>query len=270
MSEYAIGLKIGATALVLRLLEEGGLDGIPRLSSPVKDIKRISRDLNSPLATEGRKRRYTALDIQSIYLEKAQRFLASQKASREEKRILKIWGDTLLGLRKVVLSSKTGEIKEDPEGLRRRIDWLLKHWLLNRYREKYGLDWHDARLKSLDLKYHDLDPETGLFDRCQLLDLVDRMLEDTEICRAHIDPPRGTRAWTRGMIIRNTMDKNVEVHVKDWERIYIKARRSPGRIHSFDRHRRMANALGIKLEDPLEAENPSVLKEVKQFVEQWG
>lgn len=271
MSEYAIGLKIGTTGLVLRLLEEGALDGIPRVSSPVQDLKRISRSFNSTLMIEGRKQRYTALDIQSIYLAKAQRFFTSHKPNQEEEDILRLWANTLVGLKKLKLSSKDVELEEDPEDLKRKIDWILKLWLLNRFKKKHRLDWHDPRLKLLDLRYHDLDPDTSLFERCQVLDLVDRMLEEEKVCRAQIDPPTGTRAWTRGMIIRNTMNKNVEVHIEDWEKIDIRARGKHTRCkHPFDRHRQMVNALGIKLEDPFQAENLSVLKKVERFVESWG
>ena len=270
MSEYAIGLKIGTTGLVLRLLEAGALNGIPGLSSPVQALKSISRSFNGPLRVEERKQRYTALEIQSMYLEKVQRFFSAHQASGEEDEILQLWASTLEKLKKLKLSSKTWELEEDPKDLKRRIDWILKLWILNRFIKKNGIDWGDMRLKSLDLKYHDLDPETGLFERCQALDLVDRMLDEEEIRRAQSAPPRGTRAWTRGMIIRNTMDKNVEVRIEDWEKINIRGQRHPGNIHFFDRHRRMVNALGIKLEDPFEADNLSVLKKVEHFVEIWS
>jgi proteasome accessory factor A len=269
MSEYAIGLKLGTTGLVLRLLEEGALDGIPSLSLPVQDLRRVSRSFKAALRMEGRRSKYTALDIQSLYLEKVHRYFSSRKASREEQEILKLWEQTLAGLEKLKVSA-TWDLEEDPEDLKRKIDWVLKLWLLSRFRKKDALDWNDLQLKSLDFRYHDLDPEVGLFERCQALGLVDRMVDEEEISRARIEPPRDTRARTRAMIIRKTADRNVSVQIENWEKITIFAnRRVPEVVTVVNRTRRIVNALGVKLEDPFEARNVSVLKAVNRFLEIW-
>jgi len=272
MSEYALGLKIGTTGIVLRLLEEGVLNDVPKLDSPVEALKRISWSFDSLVRMEDRKGRYTALDVQYSYLERAERFFSSHKPSKEEGEILQLWSNTLRGLEKLKLSRTTGILEEDPEDLRRKIDWILKLWLLDRFREKNGLDWHDLALKYLDLRYHDLDPETGLFARCQELDLADRMVDEEEIHRAQIDPPEDTRAWTRSMIIRSTMNRNLEVHIKNWEEINIIAtRKNPRVLECLDGGcHGMPNVFWINLQDPFQAQDLSVLQEVKRFVEIWG
>ena len=269
MSEYAIGLKMGATGIVLRLLEEGALDDIPSLSLPVQDLRRISRSFKAALRVEGRSRKYSALDIQSMYLEKAYRFFGSRRPNREEEFILKLWERTLAGLEKLKISA-TWDLEEDPGDLKRKIDWVLKLWLLNRFRKKDGLDWNDVQLKSLDFRYHDLDPEAGLFERCQAMGLVDRVVDEEEINRARVDPPKNTRAWTRGMIIRKTANTNVNVQIENWEKITLFSNRRRREVVTVvDRTRRIVNALGLKLEDPFLAQNVPVLRAVERFIETW-
>lgn len=268
MSECALALRAGTTGLVLRLLEEDDVDDMPVLASPVQAMKAVSRSFDCPLELENRRGRYDAIDVQNIYLEKAHRFFDYQKPSREEKEILRIWGRTLAGLRKLRISPEDWTLADDPDDLRRRVDWILKLWLLNRVKQKNGLDWSDCRLRLLDVRYHDLDARSGIFEQCRALDLTDRLVDDQEIRKAQRDPPPDTRAWTRGMVIQSASGKNVEVIVKNWERMSIVARpKGNSHSHPFGRHRRMVNRLEIEMEDPLTPGDASVLQKVRDFTE---
>ena len=154
--------------------------------------------------------------------------------------------------------------------MRRRIDWIIKLWLINRAQRKSGLDWRDPRVRLLDVTYHDLDAQGGLFQRCQDLNLIDRMVDEQEIRRAQSEPPKDTRAWTRGAIIQHAWGKNVETIVKNWETVQIIAKpRDRTSPHPFDRHRRMVNRLEIRLEDPLKADDTAALEKVTKFTETW-
>lgn len=271
MSEFAIGLKIGTTALVLRLLDEGELDGVPTLTSPVKALKSISRSWNSDFRLEGCKGRLTALDIQSIYLETVRRFFASHYPTQEEARIIALWEKILEGLSRLKVSKRNWTLEDDPDRLRRKIDWILKLWLLNRYGNMVDLTVNDRRLRLLDFKYHDLDPATGLFAKCEALGLVDRMVDDDTICRAQTRPPGNTRARIRGAVIRSTMNKNIEVQIEDWEKINLRAkRRQAGIAHPFKHQKGIGNHLGIRLDDPFKALDSSILEKIERFVDVWG
>jgi proteasome accessory factor A len=270
MSEYALGLRVGTTALVLRLLEEDALDDMPVLASSVEALKDVSRLFDCPIELENREGRYNALDIQTMYLEKVHKFFGHHEPSCGDEEILSLWGHTLAGLRKLQISDVNWELEDDPADLRRRIDWILKLWLINRVKQKNGFDWRDRRLRLLDVRYHDLHPDSGIFQRCIALHLADQMVDEEAIRKAQIEPPKDTRAWTRGRIVQCAEGKNVEVIIKNWERINIVARpKGPSSTHPFNRHRRMVNRLEIKLDDPFMTNDASVLEKVRDFVEMW-
>ena len=130
---------------------------------------------------------------------------------------------------------------------------------------------NDRWLKLLDLKYHDLDPATGLFTQCESLGLVDRMVDEDAVLRAQSRPPENTRARIRGTVIRQTADKNVEVQIEDWEKINIRAKgRNAGISHPFNQHKGIVHHLGIRLDDPFKALDSTILEKIERFVDVWG
>jgi proteasome accessory factor A len=271
MSEFAIGLKIGTTVLILRLLEEGKLDAIPALATPVTALKTISRSWNSSFPLEDRKGRLTALDVQLIYLEHVRRFFASHSPTPEEAKILALWEEILEGFGRLKVSQKNWALEEDPNGLRRKIDWITKLWLLNRYWNRSESMANDRWLRMLDLKYHDLDPATGLYCQCEAKGLVDRMVDEETIVRAQSRPPDNTRARIRGTVIRKTAGMNVEVKIEDWEKIDIRPKgRNTARAHHFNQHKVIVHHLGIRLDDPFKATDSSIFEQIEHFVGIWG
>jgi proteasome accessory factor A len=271
LSECAIGLKVGCTSLVLRLLEEQALGSIPALASPVQAIKEISHCMDRPLSMADGKGRASALDIQTMYLEKAHTFFATRETDSHESEILALWGRTLDGLRQLKVSWTDGLLEDDPADLRRKLDWVLKLWFISRIRNKAGIQSQDWRLRLLDVGYHDLNPRTSLFEQCVALGLSDRMLKDTEVCTARTKPPANTRAGTRGTIIQRAADKNVEVLIDNWENLSVVAgTRGRKATHPFNRHRRMITRMKIKLEDPLMPQDASLIQEVEAFAQSWS
>jgi len=271
MSQYAIALKTGITSLMIRLLEEDALgDGLV-LEAPVKALKSISRRYDAPVDVSllGKAASYSALEIQSIYLEKAQRFYATHGADPDESRLLALWADILEGLRQVKLSASGLEIEDDPADMKRKIDWVLKLWLVGRQRSK------GARLRllrAMDMKYHDLDPSTGLYEHCRSLGLVDQLIDEEAILLARHRPPQNTRARIRGLVIEQTHDKKkLDVQIENWEAIEIRTRPEKQQaIHFFNQMKHRIHALKIRMEDPLKADDPGMLKELERFVGAWG
>jgi proteasome accessory factor A len=270
MAQHSIGLKIGTLALMLQLLESGALENDFELLSPSDALKSVSRDLNAGIACSlrGRCRDHSALEIQSMYLEKALRYYSANPPGKEETYWLRTWEETLSGLKEVNVCLPGMVLEHDGGDLRRRIDWIFKLWLLDRSRSK-GAD--PEKLKTLDLKYHDLNPASGLYLRCLELDLVDRLISESAIVAARHHPPRNTRAYLRGMVVQEAFQTNVVAEVENWERIRVRARiAGPDTQHCFNRVRRERNSLRISLEDPFRSEDPCAMKELREFIEKWG
>ena len=268
LADYSLWLKLGTTALVLRLLEEGALENFPALPHPVQALKRISRNMTTTLRMEGRPGRFTAVQIQTWYLERAAHYFSSRTPQPEEAFTLQLWQEALEGLSQVKIAPQAGVLEDDPAELRHRLDWLLKLWLLNRAQAEHGFDYASPRSQLLDYCYHDLDPDTGLFCRCVRLNFVKTLVAEEEILRALQEPPRDTRARLRAAVIRAAAGLPVQLTISDWETIQLAG--TPPRsqpVHAFDRTRRAVRQLKLHLADPFQAEAPDLLEQVRLWVE---
>jgi proteasome accessory factor A len=187
LSETAIYLKHGTTSLVLAMIEAGFLTDVPVLAKPVPALHAISYDATLRTAVpleDGRD--VTALQLQRWYLEQAQKFVAAEGSDDMTDDVLHRWDDVLTRL------------ERDPLECRSELDWVAKLSLLERYRERDGLDWDHAKLHLVDLQYHDLRPAKGLFHQLVRTGRMQRLFTDAEVQAAVEDPPEDTRAYFRG------------------------------------------------------------------------
>jgi proteasome accessory factor A len=90
----------------------------------------------------------------------------------------------------------------DPLSLDRELDWVIKHALIAQYQKKHGCTWDDPRISMLDLQYHDLRPEKGLYYVLERQDHVERLISEEEIMTAMTVPPVDTRAYFRGQCLQ--------------------------------------------------------------------
>ncbi len=205
MSEYANFLKVGAASLMLRMIEDPTV--VLRdmtLENPIRAIREISHDITcSRQVRLANGREVTALQIQAEYLERAQRFATRNDLDDLEKQALVMWEHCLTG------------IESDPLSLDREVDWVIKHKLVEAYRVRHGLALDDPRVGLIDLQYHDINRERGLFYRLQDRDMVDRICDDQDISRAMKYAPKTTRAHLRGEFIRKAKEKRRDFTV-DW------------------------------------------------------
>ncbi len=195
LCEVASLLKMGTTLLVLRLLESGWKPEGVALRDPVAAIKHISRDPSLKWQAE-RTGGGTigAVDVQRAYLAAAQERLTG--LSEETDLVMSEW-ETVLD-----------RLESDPLGLSDTLDWAAKRALLEEFRAAEGLSWTDPTLQSLDLEYHNVDPEAGLYYGLQQEDRVRRVVTEDEIARAVDNPPPGSpRAVVRGLAVSKFADK---------------------------------------------------------------
>ncbi|MGQ0811390.1 MAG: depupylase/deamidase Dop [Nitrospiraceae bacterium] len=187
MAELSTYLKVGALAIVLDLIEaEADLPQI-ELEDPVRAIKQVSRDVDlkgTIKLADGRV--HSAIGIQRAYLKAAMEYYACHELSQVTKDILVRWEEVL------------EKLEQDPMLLVRELDWVAKRHMIYSYMDRKGCGWDDPRVRLLDLQYHDVRPEKGLYYTLERSHMIDRLLQDSDISRAERTPPTGTRAYFRG------------------------------------------------------------------------
>jgi proteasome accessory factor A len=204
MSEYTTYLKVGTTALILSMIESGfNVSGLT-LEDPVKAMREISRDLTlkKRVRLENGKE-MSAIAIQREYLAKAKEYLAAEEADEAFHDIVEQWEYVL------------DELEEDPLRLNGEIDWITKRELLTSYMQKKGCDLDDPRIAMMDLQYHDIRQDRGLYYMLCKHDLIQKIATEEDIQNAIQNPPATTRAKIRGDFIRFAKSKNRSYTV-DW------------------------------------------------------
>jgi len=204
MSEYTTFLKVGTAALILAMVEAGHHVTGLEMEDPIKALRDISRDLTLKKRVRlisGKE--MNAIDIQRVYLEKAREYLTSEGNPDEEVALLNQWEEILTRL------------EEDMPSLARKIDWVIKHEMIRSYMDKNGCEWDDPKIALIDLQYHDVDQNKGLYYLLCREGLVDRVTTEEAIQGAMVSPPQTTRAKVRGDFIKFAQGKNRSYTV-DW------------------------------------------------------
>ena len=214
MSETTSMLKVGSVDLMLRMIEAGVIMRDLRLENPIRSIREISHDLtgSAPLKLANGST-MTALELQHLYLERAQEFVvANGSHNRHVPRVLDLWERTL----DAVESGNT-------TGIDTEIDWAIKKKLVDRYAERADLDIGSPRLAQIDLTYHDISRRRGLFYLLQSRGETARVVDDSEIKEAVDVPPQSTRAKLRGDFVRRAKAANRDFTV-DWVHLKLNDR----------------------------------------------
>ena len=187
LSETQTFLKLGSALLILTALEDGALPEPILLAKPVTSTWGVSHDLSLSVAHElDDGRTMTALEAQWQYLEWATKYLHSSDLDEVYHRVVELWEQVLT------------DLEHDPLLLADRLDWVAKHRLLLGYQDRDGLPWGDPKLRLLDLQYHDVDPDRGLYHRLLGSGRMRRLFTADEVARAVSHPPERTRAYFRG------------------------------------------------------------------------
>ncbi len=194
LCEVATFLKVGTTAIVLKMIEDAFLPDLT-IDGPVAAMHAISRDVGLASTVElSDGRRLTALQMQGEYLELAKKYVDSEDDTPENRAVLDRWESVLEGL------------AEDPMSLARQLDWVAKRRIIEGYRERDGLGWGDPKLRAIDLQYHDVRRDKGLYNRLDRAGKVERLTTDAQVDAAVMEPPEDTRAYFRGRCISRFPD----------------------------------------------------------------
>ncbi len=171
---------------------------LPDLSlvNPVRALHLVSRDVTCRSATialaDGRE--LSPVQLQWEYLEHAKKYVEAEDDTEANAEVLERWEDVLTRL------------EDDPLQLHRELDWVAKHRVIEGYRARDELLWSDPKLRLVDLQYHDVRHDKGLYYRLAATGKVERIVTDAEITRAVMEPPEDTRAYFRGRCIAKYRD----------------------------------------------------------------
>jgi Pup amidohydrolase len=80
------------------------------------------------------------------------------------------------------------------------------------------LPWSDPKLRAVDLQYHDVRRDRGLYQRLEQAGKVERLTTDQEVERAIMEPPDDTRAYFRGRCIERFPDA---IAAASWDSIIV-------------------------------------------------
>ena len=205
MSEYTNFVKVGATSCILKMMEDPSvvLKDLT-LENQTRAIREISHDITCRRKIRlASGRELSALDVQRELLDRALRYADTKRFSPLEMKALEMWEHCI------------STIENDPLKLNREVDWVIKYHLVEAFRSKHKLALDDSRVQLIDLQYHDICRDRGVFYKLQKNDLVDRICKDEEIEIARELAPQTTRAKLRGDFIKRAKERKRDYTV-DW------------------------------------------------------
>ena len=212
MSETTTVVKVATTELMLRAAELGLLKDKFTIENPIKTIREISTDLkfrNSFRLSLGRE--ITALQMQNEMYN-----IVSSMPGLDEllekpfyRYALNLWRRSLDALE-----------SEDYALVDMELDWMIKRKFMNSYKEKHQLNDMDSRLILLDISYHNIRKDRGLFYILEKSGMAKTLITNNDVNSAMENPPETTRAALRGRFIKVAQEKKRDFTV-DWVNLKI-------------------------------------------------
>jgi proteasome accessory factor A len=200
--EWATGMKAAMVSLALDLVEIGEA---PRwgLCNPAKTMESVSKDENMNWRVELESGWTTAVEILESYRSAAQVHFAGRDAETD-------WALT-------EWKEANEDAAKDPRLLRNRCDWAAKLVMLEQFAEAEG-KWEHTQMQSLDLEYHNIDPEASLFSVLEETGGVVRLVDNLRIADAVTMPPGDTRARQRGELVASAHERLLQI---GWRRAVL-------------------------------------------------
>ena len=213
MAEVSTYLKVGTTSIVLAMIEDDALGTDLTLANPVSAIRQISHDPSlrrTVMLRDGK--RITAMEMQWAILERAKKYERSHGLVAVGETV----GADVLARWETVLTG----LERDRNTVAGWVDWVAKERLVTAFAERHDLKPGDAKLKAIDLQYHDLRAERCLARRVGLETLV----SDDDVRAAMTQPPTTTRAYFRGRCLEKWPN---DIVAANWDSMVFDIGRDP-------------------------------------------
>ncbi|MCC7373795.1 MAG: proteasome accessory factor PafA2 family protein [Verrucomicrobiales bacterium] len=218
MSPFATWLKTGTTALVLEAILRRPEGPWPTIHQPLRALRSISRDPQWRWElTLKNGRPSTAIEVQTAYLDQVRANV--DVSSPERAAVLEAWQSVLT------------DLATRPKHCRDRLDWVAKFELLREFQESEGLTPEDPWLRSLDLEYHLLDRDQGLYFALEQAGRMQGVPDPVEVERAIHRPPQDTRAAIRGLCVSKFRPSILSAQ---WDHVTLATTRGPLRLDLND------------------------------------
>lgn len=222
LSPFATRLKVGTTALVLELLAGSPTPtqlaaSLPALDDPLAALRYISRDPDWRWEVVSSGRVSTALEVQRAYLDAVRARVPLNTPERQA--LVADWEEVL------------NDLATDPTRCGDRLDWVAKHALIRQFQQAQGVAEDDPWLQSLDLAYHRLDPEEGLYFGLEQAGAIRGVPAEEDVRRAEHHPPETTRALIRGLCIQKFGSAVISAQ---WDHVTLEGRTGPVCISLLD------------------------------------
>jgi proteasome accessory factor PafA2 len=198
MSEVSTYLKMGTTALLLRMIEDDFIEDDFSLAEPIRAMRSVSHDPSCRATIElADGRRLSSVELQWEYFRLGRKYAQDNETDEVTDDVLDRWEGILEGL------------ETDPLTRAKDLDWVAKLSLMEAYRDRDGLEWSDPKLKMIDLQYHDVRRSKGLYHKLLGSGKIARLVSPEEVEHAVDNPPVDTRAYFRGESLRRFSDSVV-------------------------------------------------------------
>lgn len=201
LSEYAIALRQFTTSAIIHLIEEGKLDDIPNLTSPLEDMWHNVEETNpDKWVIHIKDKKSNPIEIQRYYVEKVEEIVVDD----DEKDMLRIWEDLLNALE-----------RKDSKYCARKIEWVDRYFAIAEYKEKYP-DEEEIEMQ-ICKRYSEICESRSIHYMRNRKGLIDNLIDKNKVKNAIFNPPEDTRAKYRHEIC-----KNYDVVRIDWSFAIIK------------------------------------------------
>ena len=212
MSECTTILKVATTELVLRAAESGLINDQYSIENPIRTIREISTDLSFKKRfrlTSGRE--VTALRIQQEIYELVTKIPDFEQMMIQPlyKYAFDLWGRVLASIE----SNNFEDVKFE-------IDWIIKRDFFQEYMNKHSLLGNDSRMTLIDISYHNVRKDRGLFYILEKSGLAKSLINESDVVDSMSSPPQTTRAALRGKFIKIAQEKKRDYTV-DWLNLKI-------------------------------------------------
>jgi proteasome accessory factor A len=212
MSQTTTNLKVCSTEMILQLIEIGQINDEFNIENPIRTLRDISSDLTfSKKFRLSNGKEVTALNLQEHYLESVinSSIYSEFEANEYYKKAIDLW-EKFLNCAK----------QNDFSSVDKDIDWVIKKKYMNQYQEKNGLKNNDPRMVLIDITFHNIRKDRGIFYILEKFGLINTIVDQNMINNAMDFAPESTRAKLRGEFIKKAQEKKRDYTV-DWVHLKI-------------------------------------------------